>query len=62
MNAKELKKILENIDDDAIIQIAVHDFEKVTNDQDVYVDYEYDKNEALVLYIQLDDNEYIESQ
>ena len=47
----DLKKILETYDDNANVQISIHTFDGVLNYQDIYIDEEYEKNDAIVLYI-----------
>ncbi len=55
MNVLELKQILSDYDDEAIVQIAVADHAQVINLQSIGVDEEYDTDDALVLTVFLDE-------
>jgi len=55
----DLKKILETYDDNANVQISIHTFDSVLNYQDICVDEDYEKNDAIVLYV---DDECLEKK
>ena len=52
MTVKELKKILEEYDDEVGVQIAIHGFEEVYNYEDIYIDYQYETNDAIVIFVE----------
>ena len=57
MKIKELKQLLTEYSDDAIVQIAVSDHANVLNLQSIGIDDEYEKDDALVLTVSIDEDE-----
>jgi len=57
MNVKEFKKLLENYPDEAIIQINVSDYAETIGLSNIGVDNQYDKSEALVLTVDIEEYE-----
>jgi len=51
MTVKELKKILEEYEDNANVQIAIHGFDEVYNYNDVKIDFFYNIDDAVVFYV-----------
>ena len=54
MNVRDLKAVLENYSDDAVLQINIADGFNVTGWDEVGIDDEYDKSESFVLTVNVD--------